>query len=251
MKHKLRSKNIQSIITDVQNDSILWIGTVSSLIRFNKHTEKSELITKYFTDAGNTHQTHGFMDLFQDPYGLLYTGAHGSHLLTYNPENNTFGESPASHGVTQSILNAGILAFAQTNDSTLWITTIRGLVEYDFLHHTYRRTFENNYETRSFYGINYIDKDARILVQSIWGLFVFDPIQQQFELSTFKDFNPGNAGYVYSVSHDTIRDRYYACARNCNGLYYLDIKSGVWHRIILPSEFYTTENPAKVFPLQV
>jgi ligand-binding sensor domain-containing protein len=242
--HKVRSKNVLALVSDFKNDSILWVGTVTSLIRFNKYTERSQFITRYLDKPDQKHQVYNFGDLYQDTKGLLYTGVFNSRLTTYDPHSRSFGASPVSTGAANTILQAGIRSFKKVSDSTIWITTVLGLVEYDFIHQKYLRSYLNKNDHRSFFGASFIDRDRLILVSTIWGLIVFDPIQQQFELSTFKALNPAYPGFVYAVTHDTLRNRYYACARNSNGLYYMDILSGDWTRVPIPTKFYTTANPS-------
>ena len=230
--HKYRTRNIYAFCDDMQNDSIVWVGSVSALIKYNKVSGEIRYITKLLADPTLRNQVLGFRVMYYAPDGFIYSTAHHHGLIAFDSKEEIFGLEPSPRGVISDVLNGGVTDYLPQSDSIVWITTGRGIVEFNAATSKYTGTYLENVDHR--FNLIYRDKEDRILAATREGILVFDPIQQQFEASSFAKMNGDHEGYVYAVTHDTAHNRYYACARVSGGLFYYDLGRQAWNKVDVP-----------------
>lgn len=230
------ARNILSLQADFNEDSIIWVGSTNGLFRFNKGTKQFKLYSH--KPAGYTYQQlksiNVYRSMYQHPDGRIFSGAWHSNVVCFDPVTETFEHLRFQNDKLAQRIFHGVQHIVPHNDTAIWITSGGGLGEYNIVDKNFNFILENDNDNHKYYGCEFVDDQNRKYYPTIYGLTVFDPIQQQFELCSFKPLNPGYWGLVFGITHDVERNRYSVCSRQSTALFHLDIKTRQWTKTEIP-----------------
>lgn len=231
------SRNFR-VIQDVENDSILWIGSFVGLIRFNMFS--TEMTHYYFShdDPGFQTSFNVFRRLWQDRDRKIYCGSWHGGLRVFDPLEETYRQAPFQMEGVEDFFFQPIRSIRRKSEHEIWIAYLKGLAVYDLKKQDFTDWLENDLDEDLVYGVDFIDKDQRIWVASN-GLHIYDPKLQQFQYASFKHLNPrGLQGYAYHVIWDDVRKRYTVLARDSKSLFHYDPAKDGWSKSPIPPSFF-------------
>ena len=232
--NKIASWYTRAFVNDQMNDSIMWVGSGGGLVRFNRFTGEKECLFRFREEKGRENHIFGYYSLYQLPDGRIMLGVKDGGMMTYDPAAREYGSLTPESEDARVIFGSNPLHYYNWGDSALWITTWHGMTVMDLGSMQFTKSYFNDSDNKNYVGADFIDGDGRAVRATIWGMYVFDPIQQQFEMSSYKHLNHGYHGYTYAVEHDPVYNRYYATPRSARGMYYLDLATDEWHRVDFP-----------------
>jgi len=171
-KGKFRLNNLECLVKDPIDHSILWIGTHAGLIRFNR-----------FTNEYQTYVYNNDLEMAQNKIRKIavsdeevFMGTWSKGLVIFNKRSKQFRHLIHNNPKKRHLL---ILDLFKENDTNLWITTNNGLIQYDLYTQSVRNIINHNEAKGIFRGVSFVDSRGIIWYCSGKGLFKFDPLQSQ------------------------------------------------------------------------
>ncbi|PHN07929.1 ATP-binding protein [Flavilitoribacter nigricans] len=226
---------------DIHNDSILWIGSISGLLRFNVITHE---FRRFFFDLGANlnNAVNSIRTIYQHPTGFLLLGTWGGGVVRFDPELQTFSQ-PA--GLLKDRHHGLIDAIVPVDEKTLWITSAGGIQKLHLDSWTLGKYLENDYQSFLIYGCKYVDDQGRIYTWSQDIFTFFDPLLQQFtEHQLPPDLIPELGGDVKSIARDEKRNALWLAVYGGKGIYRYDEKERDWSVFEIPA----LEESGRIFP---
>ncbi len=232
-----RAFYILNFCQDVAYDSILWVGTHEGLIEFNTTDESLQFY--HYQRPNKTYQIdlNAFRRLYQHDDRQLYVGTWHGGFNIFDTEAKTIQPVPFDYPDIDKFFSQPIRNIRRVTDSTLWLTYTTGLVTYNLRQQNFTHFLESDVDDFKWYAADFVDSQGRIYVLTERGMVIYDPLQQQFASSSFKELNGIAAGYAFSVVMDTFRNRYTVCGRNTDGLYHFDLSTQTWSKTVAPTPF--------------
>lgn len=152
---------------DVNQDSLLWVGTFTGLWLFNKRTE-TFLDHQIYShpDADQALRLNQIDDLFHHPNGLLYLSLWGRGISVYDPELRSFSMLPGVEGepLNHQVFARGVIDIKARGNTGLWISTHRGLALYDLQRQSVVKIWPNR--DGRYFGASYIDEEGGFWVRT-------------------------------------------------------------------------------------
>jgi ligand-binding sensor domain-containing protein len=181
--------SLRVIIQDVKQDSILWGGSISGIIRLNQETGQIRRIVYDREDEPTNFLVNRKIDLYQSPEGVLYTGSWSGGLSIYYPETDTY-IFPRS-ALSGDFSGGHLRKITPGEPGHLYLSFGDGLYEYKMADHSMRlirkSILKGKYEI--YFGIEYIDSHHKLYFASNGGVVISDPIVSQFKWYSLSDFN--------------------------------------------------------------
>ncbi len=234
-----------SFTPDQFNDSILWIGTQSGLLRFNVVTENFKRFPiASFNENGFTIRT-----LHHHSDNKIYIGTWAAGMHCFDKEKETFQSLSIDSNADKVVGGAyqRIIRIFPKDSKGLWVSTFEGLVEYDTENGKAKRFFEGELDRQLIYRVNYIDKENRIYAWNNQGddsntpIYIFSPLRQQLKVYPIEP-NLGRPVFPRRILQDEDSDKLWVIAPNSMGLYQLDLKNGRWKNFPPPQSYMRNEN---------
>ena len=160
----------------------IWAGTYNhGLIRFDPHTEES---TRYQPDPDDASSIPHYtvIDIFQDSQNTIWVATTGGGFAKFNASDETFKAYTVSAGFPASTY----YKILEDNNGLLWLTSNKGLVQFDPATEATRL-----YDERSGlipspfnYRSGYKAEDGTLYFGSQGGLISFNP--DKIEVATFQ-----------------------------------------------------------------
>ncbi len=223
--------HILSISASRDNDSIVYAGTVAGLLEINRFSKN--IGRHYFPNANKKYETalNAFRRIYYHDNGILYMGNWSTGVHTFFPESG--GILPLKlNGETGNdiLLQSAVGRIMRKSANEIWITSIMGMVELQTDSNRISFKKENDFNNLKFYGVDFIDDDNRAWLCSSNGLYVFDPVVQQF--STWEYKNPGNGrwGFNFYIIEDVEANNLVILPRFGAVIYHFNLKNKSWLR---------------------
>jgi signal transduction histidine kinase/CheY-like chemotaxis protein/ligand-binding sensor domain-containing protein len=224
------SNYIRAIDQDKSDDSILWTGTASGLLKFNKYTGKFK---RYYLNIGNKNEKiaiNATSCMYVHTGGQVYLGCWRNKLLIFDPKSESYSYVipalntifPSGEGVVRNIL--------LKSDNELYVTTYQGLAIFNTLTNTVTSEFLNDFSNKSIIGAFYKESNGRVWGGSQYGVAIFDVLNEQFEhIPLPRNFHSRFAPMAVT---DAPNDQtMYVTAAGGDGLYTVDRNKGSWELI--------------------
>lgn len=235
--HAFKRNMIIHGLHDQKNDSVLWFGTRSGLLRFNKFTKQ---FRRYEFSKGNRNiapSINAIRTIYQHNDGIMYLGTWGAGVMMFNPETENFDRfRPTLSNPPLPPGNGIIFGFFPKSETELWISTSHGIVGY----HTQKKEIlwekQNDPNLPYRYRIDFLDEKNRNWVRAGNGLYCFDPKNQQIE--QFPVLAQAEPGFTPSkvLVH---QGRIYMCGSGGQGIYRLNQTEKTWE-CLMPQKKYLT-----------
>ncbi|MCB0616605.1 MAG: histidine kinase, partial [Phaeodactylibacter sp.] len=80
-------------------------------------------------------------------------------------------------------------------------------------------------------------ENNRAWVRSGQGVFVYDPLLQQFDAYSFQDLNEGFRGMAFNLIEDTLTHTLLVAPRSTQGVFHYSLENGAWEKSEIPEDF--------------
>jgi signal transduction histidine kinase/ligand-binding sensor domain-containing protein/CheY-like chemotaxis protein/AraC-like DNA-binding protein len=120
----LSNNTVKVLCNDKQGN--IWLGTNHGLNRFNPETEDFLVYTHSNSDS-TTLANNRILSILQANDGRIWVGTEGGGVSILNPGTGKFYSITSREGLPDNVVNA----IVQDNNENLWISTNKGLVQYD------------------------------------------------------------------------------------------------------------------------
>lgn len=226
---------LEAYAQDLNNDSILWLGSVVGLLKLNVLTEKFRFfpISDQFNPRKNILSMHFHVD------GKIYLGTWGAGLVVFDPNTEQFKEMSYDNSqVIDGSSSGNIISIVPKSATTLWITTSLGLSEYDLATFQTTRFWKNDESEQKIYGVRYVDKHNRVYAWKWNHLSIFDPMRQQVQLYYREPADEAYALIFRRFAEDPATGKVWLASQISGGLYQLDLNTGQWAVFPPPAGFF-------------
>ncbi|MBK6931793.1 MAG: response regulator [Saprospirales bacterium] len=219
--------NMETGIFDVQNDSVLWIGTSAGLLQYNIRSERF----RRFVPGPGTSADPGasrIRCLYQHANGNLYYGTWHAGGYLFDHRSETIRPLTLEGVVPDPVAWVNVSAFYPKSDRAVWVTTLGGLAELDV--QTSRMTVvrANDIQREHRYGVRYVDRYGRYWHWFQDKLVLFNPLVNQFRHYACPDQLSKQPFSVMKILVDPSGGVLYLAAIYAEGVYALDLRSGNW-----------------------
>lgn len=240
--NKGRVNSVVHIVQDVKNDSIIWFGTLSGLIKYNKYTEGYELFFNITADKNLQYSINSMIEVYPHRNGKIYLGSF-AHPSTFDPRTHAF------QAIIPPKTNANLpdeLRYAHTiiekSPHELWVTYRTGLLTLNTQTDKITDIKINRKAEQKLYGAMLKDKDGRVWTGTpINGAYLFNPLQQQVSPNSYVSTNPDWTYVARSIIEVPDGKTFYLCVIQSDGLYIFDREQERW-KIIPPPIGYQEAN---------
>lgn len=225
---------IIGLAQDITADSMLWVGTVSGLIRFNHITGDQRF---YFQDHANLSYQDAintFRKVLPHSNGLIYYLTWGLGVNVFDPRTETF--YPLSLQDPEYVsLTTYVSDMMEDANGQLWLRTKEGL-------HVYLPgaqsivAFYPIEDPSAFYsGIFLEDNAGRKWIRSSKGIIVYDPLQEQLPVFSYKHLNnPEFAGFARKMIVHPDESTITIVGQSVDALYHFSHRTGKWFKTAIP-----------------
>ena len=191
---------VYSFSQHVYNDSIIYVGTRAGLLEFNKYSKK--LKWHVFPQEDKVHEIalNTFRRIHHHDNGLLYVGSWGTSVHVFDPQKETFTPLPyqkINDGV--NVIKSTVSGILRKSENELWITTGGGVALYNIKKQEVVDWKSNVLKEGIVYGIQHIDDNGRIWYGSHLGLWIFDPVVQQYNIYSYEHLNEAGSGFAFYI----------------------------------------------------
>lgn len=224
--------HLYAITQDVYNDSILWLGTQGGLVQFNKYAKEFAWFPFETAIKDQNERYAAANTVFAHSDGHIYVGSWGG-ILAFDIKNRQF------HDVFNIIEPIGPreFTFVDRGNHQLWLTYDQGLIIYNTQKQQIEKIYRNNLESKEpkVYGISFTDTQGRAWLRSSVGLFLFNPLLEQFK--TYNNPLIGKLDYnsfVNGMLESQDKQSLYICPIRKGHFYVFHRSTQTWTSIPLP-----------------
>jgi len=228
-------RNIHNILSLEQHrfrDSILWAGTANGVLEINKYTNRVEWLAFNLEIPVEKRWGNIFKTMYHHSDGLVYAGNWGGGITVFDPERRSVKLMEVKSHPGAKVLNGGTQLMVEKSKEEFWITTSSGLA----LYHSGKKeiTFHKINSEEVSYGVEFVDEQHRAWAKSGQGLFVFDPLLQQFDVHAFSHLDEPGAGLVFNIVEWKPPDGLIIAPRTAQGVYHYNRKNQSWENAKAP-----------------
>ncbi|MDX1477274.1 MAG: histidine kinase [Saprospiraceae bacterium] len=193
----IRYGGIMDIAESAVSPGTMWVSCGAGIYACRLGEPLHRLHSFAGEDLQNTMYNNQIRTIHPHQDGTLYLGTWSNGLIAYRPDPSIQGarvvplngyHKYSSYGVNPPIL--------QHEASALWVPTLRGSCLFDLSHRSFDTCFTvENAVGRSFtFNVELRDMQGRYWASSEYGVYLFDPLNNQFDHYTF---DPGDEVYSY------------------------------------------------------
>ncbi len=237
--------HIRSIAQDRFNDSIVWAGTTAGLLKINSVTNNIKWYLYPKKEEKDFISQNAVRKFHQASDSLLYLSSWHAKANIFDPkkevfyllpiENNSEEEKKEAYG----FLNTPVSFMVEKSKDELYIFTLKGLMTYNIKTKTSTRLQYNDLKNNKIFGLSFIDSQNRAWLSRSNGLYLFDPLQQQFIKHDFEQIKPENYSFASYFIASKNKPAITIIPRAGDGVYTLDYKNNQWSKTQIPSKHFT------------
>jgi len=229
---------ILDIKQDLDSDSIFWIGTNSGLLKFNKYTENIQRFY-YFPSSRNLKSSlNVFRTVCPHPNGNLYLGTWTSGMVIFNTKTEKFLKTFRPSGVPESkiFFDGTLPPILVKSYHEIWLPTVQGLCIFDTETEniTFSKFYKNPAGKKYPLWLNLIDDQNRLWCGSEYGVYIFDPKNQQFNNYFFKPTAEDKSYITWDIFEDEQTGLIFLAEQNADGLHFFDPSTQQFDYLNLP-----------------
>lgn len=231
-----RVNSILHIAPHAENDSLLWLATLSGLILFNQYTEEYDWFYFEMPDGNDQFLSNSLKYVL--PYGKnkVYVASwHGVSIFdipTQTFREVTIPNEPPSVRMSERT----VFSMLQTPDGRIGISYSLGFAYLDPVTDSFTEVFYNKPKEGKIYGADFIDPQGRVWARSDYGLYIFDPYTNQFESHYYptqnENFNYNSRALIESRD----KRKLYVAPDRSEGLQIFDREAKTWELVPISKE---------------
>ncbi len=232
--------NIMSITPDIANDSILWVGTASGLIRLNKFSREEKRFYRLLDEKIEQDYHNVFRNLYMHPNGYLFfrTWRRGSFI--FNTHTGEYFKLPV-HKDDESYFSKSLAyRFHFADLKHVWLEATGYILLYSLDDFRVKKAFPMPKGTLGFENLAWLVPTEKTWVTSLNGVIYFDPLQEQmhsFNYSHLLDDDMYGFARKVRVSPDSAS--LYIFPQGADGIFEYNLAENQWSRIRMPSSIRT------------
>lgn len=237
-----RINAVTDIVQDVKNDSILWLATLSGLVKFNKYTGDYRCFIYYGKDKDIQYSFNSMKKIHAGPNGLLFLGSWGGAGI-FDTRTNLF--SRITTDIQKGALNISgkmVVSILEYSHGKIWITYNYGLLIYDAFAGKVEKVLYNDPKAGKIFSAEYVDEEGRIWARTEQGVYLFNPLYQQFSIRQYQTPNEDFYHIPCAVVESADGRKLYFSVTDGDGVYVFDRKEESWE-VIKPPDAYRARNP--------
>lgn len=227
---------ILDIKQDYYNDSILWLGTLEGLLKFNKYSKKFSRF--YYNNKNYRHDLNTFKKVVTHSNRKLYLGTWNADMVVFNTSDDRFEKSFGPYTSSKCCrYPSPVKPYAEKSANELWISSRNGIGVFNTLTEEINtiRSFKNTEGSTYAPDIAYISSDKTTMwLSSEYGAFRCTSSGHLFDNYFFPPVNEDLWFLTSSFYEDTVRKRLYIGYSRGQGLHYFDLAEHTFHIIPLP-----------------
>ena len=240
-RHKVDREKINIILDikqDVNNDSVFWTGTSSGLLKFNKYTENIQRF--YYLPASQNLESNLniFRTVCPHPNGNLYLGTWTTGMVIFDTKTEKFLRTFRPSGVPESkiFFDGTLPPILVKSDHEIWLPTVQGLSIFDTEKEkiTFSKFYKNPDGKKYPIWLNLIDGQNRLWCGSEYGVYMFDPQNQQFDNYFFKPTAEDKSYITWEIFEDRKTGLIFLAEQNADGLHFYNPSTGHFDHLDLP-----------------
>ncbi len=179
-----RINGINSVLSDADQE-ILWVGTLSGLIKFNKTDHSYSWYPNYLENKDAQYLANAIRQLHQLPNGKLLVGTWNGAFL-FDPYSKTFEAINDPKATDIKPYRSKVVSFlSMPAYGLVGITYRTGFCWYRYTTQQVVKTYVNNVIEREVYSAHLVDEQQRIWGLNDQGLFQYNPLINQIKASKF------------------------------------------------------------------
>lgn len=223
-----RVNSILHIALHAENDSLLWLATLSGLILFNQYTAEYDWFFFAMPDGNDQFLANSLKHLL--PYGKdkVYVASwHGVSIFdipTQTFRKATIPNEPASVRMSERT----VFSLLQIPDGRIGISYSLGFAYLDPISDSFTEVFYNKPKEGKIYGADFIDPQGRIWARSDYGLYIFDPYTNQFESHYYPTENENFNYHSRALIESLDQQKLYVAPDRSEGLQIFDRATKSW-----------------------
>jgi signal transduction histidine kinase/DNA-binding response OmpR family regulator/ligand-binding sensor domain-containing protein len=229
-ENNFKLNQLQCLVKDSKNSSILWIGTLGGLIKFDLISKKYE--TYIFENKIEMAQNHIRKIAVSDKE--IFLGTWNEGFIIFNKKTHQFTQPtikkfPNTHKLILDIYN--------DNNSNLWVTSANGIIHYKTSSNRSIEIQNHDFKKRTIRGISFIDSRGIIWFGYKNGLFKYHSKPYK---SNFLEFEPRTELETPFLIKEMIpyNNFMYVAGQYSEGLYKLNKDNNSIKTIKIPSFKY-------------
>jgi len=229
--------SVIDIKEDLANDSILWLGTSSGIIRFNSYTGNFDQYRFKHKDPVLERQYNNIRFLNMNPNGTIYYAIWWYGLCAFDTKTQEFERIDPEYKKGTSAPGRDLInSFYNLEGDRFWVNANKGMQLYDISENAIIE--EHNNTDFDWFSIDHVDKQGRI-----WsathnrGLIIWDPLFQQYQVSYYADYDMSFRSYTRKIVEGPVDGKLYIASEFSKGLYIYDRYSKNWELIPPPTDF--------------
>ena len=232
--------DIRVIKQDIKNDSILWLGSIFGLLKFNKISKKIELFINNF----DIDKLNNFVLMTLAPDRRMYLGTWNSDMVVFNTKTQKFESTIGPLSTANNLFfPSAVRPFMLKSNNEIWISSIEGIGYYN----TENRKIHIIKTFKNFAGHKYESDVVVKIGKDLWigSEYGLKRITLKSNFQNF--FLPPDDNYwflPYNLYEDTLNHKLYLSFTKGQGLYYFDLLDNSFHTIKCP------ESLSKVFAVR-
>lgn len=244
--------NIYSVTQDIQNDSILWAGTLAGLLKFNKYSQVFEWF--YYKTGPYSRDMNSFTSIVAHSNKKLYIGTWNTDMVVFNTINEKF-ESHFGASNKDKPQPSQITPCFEKSGNELWVSSNLGIGSFntETCRTGYIKAIENPAGMGSILRISYVDENKTLWVASERGVIVVniarDNYLKRFQNYFFEPIDKEHWFLPNTVWEDTVNSKLFIGYANGQGLHYFDLKSRTFHYINYPRRLFDESVIRRIIPL--
>ena len=219
---------IHAIQEDPNDKSILWLASLSGLLKFEKET--GHFTWFYYHDQQYLREINQFNMMVAHPEGSLTLGTWNFDMVVFNTADEKFTGRFGPGALGQNFFNEKITPYSLTKQNKIWVSSLAGLgifnpakQSFDFL-----QSFENKSGHRQQVELFLQDNNDYLWLGSETGVYLLrgqnGPIDNHFFAATDE-----NHWYLTrQIVEDTKNNRLIIAYGRGDGLHFYDFKKQVF-----------------------
>lgn len=226
-----RVNSILHIAPHVENDSLLWLATLSGLILFNQYTEDYEWFYYEIPDGNDQFLINSLKFILPQGKEKLYLATwHGMTLFDLSTESFqqiTIPNEPQSLRMSERT----VFSLLRMPQGRIGISYSLGFASYDPVQKQFEEVHYNRHKAGKIYGADFIDPQGRIWARSDYGLYIFDPLTNQFDSHYYPAKNENYNYHSRALIESKDKTQLYVAADRSEGLHIFDRKTKSWELV--------------------
>ncbi|PHN02926.1 ligand-binding sensor domain-containing protein [Flavilitoribacter nigricans] len=227
-----RINGVLTIASDADQE-VLWLGTLSGLIKFNKTDHSYKWYPNKQKNSNDQYLGNSIRQLDQLPNGKLLIGTWNGAFL-FDPYQQTFQRIIDPKAALPDLFKSKVVSFLTMPEHDLvGITYSSGFCWYNLASNRIEATYSNNAISGQIHTAHFIDDQARVWGLSSWGLYQYNPLVNRIKQHKFPFQNKLYPIIPRRVISATTTGTYYLAAISFSGIISWQPKTDRW--AVLPA----------------